>query len=77
MSKDIVKQIMAAVFEMDIETIKNDASQKSISKWDSLEHLNLIVELEEKFDMSFDPEDIANMVTLESIVSTIDRSKKL
>lgn len=77
MSKDIVKQIMAAVFEMDVETIKNDASQKSISKWDSLEHLNLIVELEEKFDMSFDPEDIANMVTLESIVSTIDRSKKL
>jgi acyl carrier protein len=77
MSKDIVKQIMAAVFEMDIETIKNDASQKSISKWDSLEHLNLIVELEEKFDMSFDPEDIANMVTLESIVSTIERSKKL
>ena len=75
MTKQIVKEIMATVFEIDIETIDNDASPKSISKWDSLEHLNLIVELEEKFDLSFDPEDIANMVTLDSIISKIESLK--
>lgn len=75
MTKQIVKEIMATVFEIDIETIDNNASQKSISKWDSLEHLNLIVELEEKFDLSFDPEDIASMLTLDSIISKIESSK--
>ena len=40
-----IKEIMSKVLEIDMSTISNNASQKEISKWDSLQHLNLIVEI--------------------------------
>jgi len=73
MLKQSVKEVMASVFEIDVNSIGDDASQKTVSKWDSLDHLNLIVELEEKFDLSFEPEDIGNMVSLEAIVTVIEK----
>ena len=73
MTKQIVKEVMALVFEIDVNTIGDDASQKTVSKWDSLEHLNLIVELEEKFDLSFEPTEIGEMVSLEKIVVIIEK----
>lgn len=75
MTKQIVKEIMASVFEIDLNNIGDDASQKTISKWDSLEHLNLIVELEDRFDLSFDPEEIGEMITLDKITTLIENLK--
>lgn len=42
-------------------------SQQNCDKWDSLRHLNLIVELESEFGVEFDPEEIAEMKSLEDI----------
>jgi len=76
MIKQQVKKIMAEVFEININDIEDDASQKTISAWDSMDHLNLIVELEEKFDICLEPEEIGEMITLEIIVKTIENIKK-
>jgi citrate synthase len=76
MIKQQVKEIMAKVFEINLNDIHDDASQKTISEWDSLVHLNLIVELEEKFHICLEPEEIGEMTTLEIIVKTIGNKKK-
>ncbi len=73
MIKSTVKSVMAEVFEIDQNSINDDASQKTISEWDSLQHLNLMVELEDKFDISFEPEEIGDMTTLEKIVENIEK----
>ena len=75
MIKESVKSVMAEVFEIDLTTIQDDASQKTVSEWDSLQHLNLMVELEDKFDVSFEPEEIGDMTTLAKIVETIKKMK--
>ena len=75
MIKASVKSVMAEVFEIDEATIQDDASQKTVSEWDSLQHLNLMVELEDKFDVSFEPEEIGDMTTLAKIVETIEKMK--
>lgn len=66
--KEKIIQIMAEVFEMPINDFPVEISQDSIENWDSLRHLNLIVELEESFNKSFNPEDIAEMTSLEKII---------
>ena len=43
------------------------------AKWDSLNHLNLIVELEDEFNVSFEPEDIAEMKSLDIIETKLNR----
>jgi acyl carrier protein len=65
---DEVKQIMATVFRTDIVNITDDLQQKSVTFWDSLRHLNLIVELEEKYDVSFEPEEISEMTSYEKVI---------
>lgn len=75
MIKASVKSVMAEVFEIDEATIQDDASQKTVSEWDSLQHLNLMVELEDKFDVSFEPEEIGDMTTLAKIVEKIEKMK--
>lgn len=62
---DKILSIMKEVFEMD--TIDTNCSQSNCDKWDSLRHLNLIVELESAFDVEFEPEEIAEMKSFAGI----------
>lgn len=68
-----VKSIMANVFRTGIENITDDLKQKDVTFWDSLRHLNLIVELEEKFEISFEPEEIAEMTTFKMVIFYINQ----
>ena len=47
--------------------IDKNTSQYNCDKWDSLQHLNIIVAIEDTFDVSFEPEDIAKMKTVQDI----------
>lgn len=56
-----------------LNEVNENISQKNCSKWDSLNHLNLIIELETEFDISFEPEEIALMKTLNDIEKIIKK----
>ncbi|MCM1483315.1 MAG: acyl carrier protein [Muribaculaceae bacterium] len=58
-------EIMKTVFSTD--AINSATNQHNCEKWDSLHHLNLIVELEDAFDMEFEPEEIAEMKSFEAV----------
>ena len=72
MVKQKIKNILASVLEVPVKEIHDDASQKNLSIWDSLQHLNLIVELEESFNLEFEPEEIGDMNSLEKIEKIIN-----
>lgn len=63
--REQIKAILKQVLQL--EEVRDDISQDSCNKWDSLNHLNLIVELESAFDVSFTPEDIVEMRSLDII----------
>ena len=52
-NQEKLKQILASVFNLGIDQITEDASPDSIENWDSLNHLNLVLALEEGFGVSF------------------------
>lgn len=62
-------EIMKSVFNTD--AITTETNQNNCEKWDSLHHLNLIVELEAAFDMEFEPEEIAEMKSFQAVKKTI------
>lgn len=55
MIKNRIKEIMIKVFEVEPSLVTDEISQDHTDKWDSLNHLNLIVEIEEEFKVSFTP----------------------
>ena len=70
-----IKERMAHVFQL--ENIADDISQSNCKIWDSMNHLNLIVDLENEFNVSLEPEDIADMKNLDLIEKIIiEKTKK-
>lgn len=69
--REKVKEVMSFVLKM--QNISDEIEQANCDKWDSLRHLNLIVELEDVFDISFDPEEIAKMKDLDSICEIVKK----
>lgn len=68
--EDKVLDIMKEVFGL--EDIDRTCSQKNCDKWDSLAHLNLIVELESEFDVTFEPEEIGDMTGFDKVIEIMN-----
>ena len=57
-----IKELMATVFEIDEYLIDENSSTQTIDHWDSLRHMNLIVALEEEFNVRFEDEEISELI---------------
>ena len=55
-----IKKVMGDVFNIGVDSINNDSSPDNIENWDSLKHMNLIVALEDEFEVEFDDEEIGD-----------------
>ena len=69
--EDRIRNVMAAVFDISPEEISDDASPHDIKAWDSVKHMNLILALEEEFDIHFDDAEIPSLVNFKIIAATI------
>lgn len=69
-----IKELMANIFEVEVSDIGDDASPESIESWDSLKHMNLIVALEEEFNIQFTDEEILQMLNFQ-LISLILKEK--
>jgi len=62
-----IQQIMADVFEKSSDQITIDSTQDNIDSWDSIKHLNLVVALEEEFEIDLPIEEIGNLISFKLI----------
>ena len=52
--------------------INNDSTPHTIKSWDSLKHIHLVIALEKEFEVKFDQDEIAAMVSFPIIFATIE-----
>jgi acyl carrier protein len=64
--------IVSQVFEVPLEQINEQLSPETIEVWDSLNHMNLILALEEEFDIQFTDEKIVEMLSVELILEAVN-----
>ena len=67
---------MSAVFEVPFNEITEDSSSDNIESWDSLKHLNLILALEEEFDINIPDEEVGNLINYKLIELIVNECKK-
>jgi acyl carrier protein len=70
--EDRIKQVMSDVFNIDVNSINNDASTSNTESWDSLKHMNLIIALEEEFNIEFTDEEIIDSMNYALILNIIE-----
>jgi len=71
-----IKNVMSAVFEVPVEQITEGSSADTIDAWDSLKHLNLILALEEEFDISIPDEEVGNLFNYKLIELIVNECRK-
>ena len=62
---------VADIFQLKAEDIKPESSPDTIEAWDSLQHLNLVLALEQEFGVQFTPEEIEQLLSVELIVDLL------
>lgn len=62
-----VKRVFGTLFDVDQEEIRDDSSPETVALWDSLNHLRMITELEQTFQVRFSMKEIRSMVTFGKI----------
>lgn len=53
-----MKAVFAKVLRVPAEQVNFESSPKTLSNWDSLRHVELVVEMEEKYNVSFSATEV-------------------
>ena len=69
-SKEI-KQIIATTLGVSAANVHAESKASDFSEWDSVNHLLLVMELEQKFDLKFALEEIAELNSVDKIMKAV------
>jgi acyl carrier protein len=70
---DQVRDVAADLFAMPREAITPEASPDTIEQWDSMQHLNLMLELEMTFGVKFTTKEQSEMLSIGGVATTVER----
>jgi acyl carrier protein len=68
-----VARVVADVFTVPVEEVNAATSPDTIVTWDSVQHLILVLALEEELGVSFEPDDVERMTSVGAIVEAAHR----
>jgi acyl carrier protein len=70
---ETVRTLAADVLGVPRTAIGVDSSPKQLESWDSIQHVSLIVAIEEQFGVEFNPDEIGSMESIALIAETLTR----
>jgi acyl carrier protein len=72
---DEVRRVVADVLGVDPSALGPDASPETVPAWDSVQHVSLIIALEQEFAVRFAPDEIEEAVSLGAILELLRRKR--
>ena len=71
---DTLQEIFRAAFSSEV-VISENTSKENLPEWDSINHLNLVVELEDRLNLQFSPEEIESIKSIVTLQEIIQRKQ--
>ena len=68
-----LRTLAADVLRVPRSRIDDHSSPQQIEDWDSIQHVNLVVAIEERFGVEFEPEEISGMESIGKISEILSR----
>lgn len=66
-----VRDLMAIVLNIDVASIDDSTSMDNTPGWDSANHINLVLALEEEFSISFEVSEFELMTSFFDVVQVV------
>jgi acyl carrier protein len=60
------------IFGVPADKITPTSTPETIETWDSIQHLNLVLALEEKFEVQLSPEEIEQMKSIGDVIKLVE-----
>lgn len=73
--KDVIKGLMASLWNLDAAAIPDDAAFNSLQGWDSLGHITLMMKIESELGVTLTTEAMQNALTLPALVDFVAQAK--
>ena len=70
-----IESLLAEILQIPVARITNDLAMKDIEAWDSLKHMELIMLLEETFDIELTFDEIVAMQSVREIRRVLMKRK--
>lgn len=67
MTDNIAKEIISQCLDLDIAEINDGSNMNNIAEWDSLSHIKIVMEIEERLNRNLETEEIIEIFDIESI----------
>ena len=67
-----IRQIVAEILRLEPAEIGNDASLGTTPGWDSANHINLVLSLEDEFSITLDVADIEKMTSFLDVTRIVE-----
>ncbi len=71
MNSETLARVLAGALNINASVITDDLAADSVETWTSLNHLTLVISLEEAFDVSFTEEETVEILSVKSIKSAL------
>ncbi len=71
-----ILEVMCSVFEVELTSLNEESSIDNIQNWDSIRHLNLILALEEEFNITIPDEEVGDLVNYKLIELIVNEQTK-
>jgi acyl carrier protein len=66
-----IKRVMADVLDLDVKGIDDDTSVDNTPRWDSANHIHLVLALEDEFSILFDVAELESMTSFFDIMQVM------
>lgn len=67
-----IRTLASDIFGVPADQITPASTPETIETWDSIQHLNLILALEEKFGLQLSPEEIEQMKSIADVIKLVE-----
>ncbi len=72
---DELRTLAADIFEVEPDELTEDSSPETVGSWDSVQHLSLILAIEEQYGIQLDPEEIGGAATLGELATIVEEAQ--
>ena len=69
---DQIRTLASDIFGVPAGQITPASTPETIETWDSIQHLNLVLALEEKFGLQLSPEEIEQMKSIAEVIQLVE-----
>ncbi len=71
MEQDRILKIISGISNIPVEKLKEMESEPQL--WDSMTHIEIVIEIESELNIKFDKDEIIEMTTVEKILEITER----